>query len=554
MINDVEEIAKKLSFNRAQKNFVFNLALIKYAKLIWGRATGKSTIIAWLWHIINMSMPRSCWNIQAATYQQALTKTLPGTIAELEKLGYVRDRDFFINKFPPNSYLRPYQCPAKAENIIFLVNHKNKCSVGFAILSQDRSNSRGPNRDGCICDESLLLDIDKFNAETKPTIRGNREYFGKNNLHGGIFHFTSMPHTESFLFEGNEYYENDGVDSLNLRSKIADYQLAFIKEKDKNQRLEIWSEILELEKNVKFYAKNKLYYSEYNAFDNIKGLGLQYIIDQLADSTELLFSIEILNKRLRKIGNSFYANFNRAHHGYKGHYDYSYIDKQNFDFDKLQSVNSLQDLDCHPKLPICVGMDFGTDINWLIAGQEIQSANQFNVLKSFIVKTPKIIDDIVKDFCDYYIHHKHKVIHLYADAEGNNRRPNVQGQTTYNEQVIQLFRDNGWSVVNMSINNKNPHHELKYLLWARCLNPANEGRTEYPTIRFNLINCKELIVSMENSPTKDNNNKIGKDKGSEKKLKTNREQATDGGDALDQIIFGKYADLMNEVLPFKALF
>jgi hypothetical protein len=534
-------------FNRAQRNFIFNLPSTKNGKAIWGRGTGKSTIIAWLLHQINETMPRSCWVIQGATYQQILTRTLPGTFGALEKLGYQKDTDYFVNRFPPAGYFLPYQSPAKADNCIFLVNHKTKCAVAFTLFSQDRTSSRGPNRDGCICDESLLLDIDKFNAETKPTIRGNREYFGKNNLHHGIFHFTSMPHGESFLFDGNEYYQEDKSEVLTLRDKIADMQLEFIKLKDKAEQIELWSEIHELDKQSLFYAKNKLYYSEYNAFDNIKALGLQYIKDQLIDNTETLFMIEILNKRISKIDGGFYAHLDRNHHGYKGSYNYSHLDNLDFNIEKLSSVNSLHDLDCHPDLPLEIGMDFGTAINWLVVGQEIKSSNQFNFIKNFIVKSPKIIDDLVKDFCDYYAHHKNKTIYLYADAEGNNPRPNVAGQTTYIEQIVKLFRLYKWTVINKSDKRTNPEHHYKYLLWARCLAKENEYKSKYPVIRFNTINCKELLLSMERSPAKDNNNRIGKDKGSERKLKTNREQATDGGDAADQIIYGKYAHLMKDL-------
>lgn len=547
MSDEIIHIEETLYFNRAQKNFITNLPFTKNAKALWGRGTGKSAIIAWLMHQICRTMPRSCWIIQGATFQQILTRTLPGTLASLEKLGYQKDVDYFINRFPPSGYYLPYQSPAKADNCIFLINHGNKCAVAFTLFSQDRSSSRGPNRDGCICDESLLLDIDKFTAETKPTIRGNLEYFGKSVMHHGIFHFTSMPHSDSFLFDGNDYYVKDGSDVLELRDKVADMQFEFIKSNDKNEMRELWSEIYEMDKNIRFYAKNKQYYSEYNAFDNIKSLGLQYIKDQLKDSTETLFLIEILNKRLHKIEGGFYPHLDRKHHGYKGNYDYSFIDNLDYNLEKITAVNSQHDADCNTNLPLYVGMDFGTAINWIVVGQELKAINQFNFIKNFIVKSPKIIDDLVQDFCDYYSAHKNKIVYLYADAEGNNPRPNVKNQSTYIEQVIKLFRKNSWTVINKSLNRTNPSHDIKYLLWAKCLNPATEHRSQFPVIRFNLINCKELILSMERTPAKDNNNRVGKDKTSERKFKTNREQATDGGDAADQIIYGAFHHLLKHI-------
>lgn len=52
---------------------------------------------------------------------------------------------------------------------------------------------------------------------------------------------------------------------------------------------------------------------------------------------------------------------------------------------------------------------------------------------------------------------------------------------------------------------------------------------------------------MERTPAKDNDNRMGKDKSSERKLKHNREQATDGGDAADQIIYGLFSPLLKEI-------
>ncbi len=548
-INDINAAPQKLDFNRAQLNFIFNLPYTKYAKAIWGRGTGKSTIIAWLMHLITERMPRACGIIQGATFQQLLTRTLPGTFAALEKLGYQKDIDYFVNKFPPHGlgeFYLPYQCPLTPVNCIFLVNRKTRCSVGFKLFSQDRSSSRGPNTDFCICDESLLLDIDKFITETKPTIRANQKEFKNVPMHLGIFHFSSMPHGESFLFEDNDYYEEDGLRTLDLRDKVVDMQLEFIKASNKQERMELWSEILDIEKDIKFYSKNQNYYSEYNAFDNIKALGLKYIIDQLQKDSELLFCIEILNKRIGKIADAFYANFNPRHHGYKGSYDYSYIDNLDFDLPKIAATNSLQDLDCLSNMPLDIGLDYGTKINWLVVGQFLQTQNQYNVIKSFYVKSPFIIDDVIKEFCTYYQHHKNKTVYFYADAEGNSPRANIKGQTTYNEQVIKLLRDSKWVVINKATNKTNPQHHLKYLLFARIMNPKTENRSKYPVFRINLINCKPLVVSMENTPAVDNNSRIGKDKTGERKLKTNREQAPDGGDALDQVIYGRFSYLIND--------
>jgi hypothetical protein len=529
-----------LSLNWPQRNFFFHLqaGLIKDANLIWGRGTAKSSSIALLIRRIVMQMPRSNWIIQGATFQQLLTRTLPGTFAFIEKLGFKRDRDYFINKFPPKGYDLPFECPLKPENVVFFVNHRKKYSVAFTLFSQDRSSGRGPNRDGIICDESLLLDYDKFSAETLATNRGNDQYYRNEPLHHGVFHFSSMPSGVHWLLDGGDYYPSD-FDYIDIRSRIIDLELDFCRDKDKKTRIEIWEERTELAKKLKYHpSSGGRFYSEFDSFDNIENLGIRYIDDLFRDTPELLFLIEILNKRTTKIEDSFYPNLSREIHCYKGHYDYSFIDNLDYNFEQLQSVDSRQDRDCDPNLPLDIGMDFGVHINWLIVGQELKQQRQYNFIKNFYVKTPQNIDDVVKEFCEYYRHHKKRIIYLYPDAEGNVRRPNMKAQATYVEQIIKLLRQNDWQVVNQNKIKRNVLTREHYITWSRCLSEQNSA---YPKIRFNLINCKELIYSMEQTPAIDfGSGDIRKNKGSEKSMKSNREQATDAGDAADKIIFGKY--------------
>lgn len=532
---------QELKLNWPQTNALLHLqrGTVKDGRYIWGRGTAKSSTIALLMRRIIETMPRSNWAIQGATFQQILTRTLPGTLSFMERLGYRRDIDYFINKFPNKGYDLPYECPLKPENMIFFVNHAKRYSVGFTLFSQDRSSGRGPNRDGIICDESLLLDYEKFAAETLATNRGNDAYFKNNKMHHGIFHFSSMPTGQHWLLDGGNYYENDFID---LRNKIIDLNLEFCRNKDVKTRLDIWAQRIELNKKLKYYpSPSGQFYSEFDSFDNIENLTVRYIDDLYRDTPELLFLIEILNKRTTRIEQSFYPNLDRDKHCYKGHFDYSYIDSIDFDFDKLQTIDSRHDLDCDRTLPLHLGLDFGVNINWLVVGQELPSKKQFNFIKNFYVKSPGTIDDVVNDFCEYYKHHPKKIVYLWPDAEGNIRRANTPGQKSYMDQIKTKLRQNGWQTIERNKKKQNPLTREHYITWARCLSEQNPI---YPKIRFNLINCKELIYSMEQTPAIDHGSgDIRKDKTSERNFKSNREQATDAGDAADKIIYGLYSDL-----------
>jgi hypothetical protein len=534
------EVTATLEFNRPQLNFITWLKSINSATSIWGRGTGKSSVIAWLIQMIVMSMPRSMWVIQGATYQQILTRTLPGTFAFLEKLGMKKDKDFFINRFPPSHILLPYESPLKADNCIFFVNHKYKCAVGFSLFSQDRVSSRGPNRDGVICDESLLLDWDKFTTETLATIRGNDAYFNQVPFHKGVFHFTSMPTGESKLFSFGKYYD---YDFRLIADKRINLQLEFMQNKVKSERLELWKEIDELSKKLKFYASKDLkqFYSEYNSFDNIENLGLKYVQQQFDSQPLLLFLIEILNKKQNQIIDNFYAGLVRHIHGYKGKFNYSHLDSLDFyQIDNPVALDCRQDEDCISSLPLHVGIDFGAAINWFVTAQELKSIRTVNFINSMYVKSPLIIDDLVEKWCDYYEPHPKKLVYIYPGADGHNRQPNVKGQVSYVDQAKRIFRKRGWIVVDKKpVKHEYSHHE-KYLLWARCLAQKD---VRFPKVGINLVNAASLFLVMENTPAKDYGGKIQKVKASEKANILNREEATDAGDAADQILFSLYGYL-----------
>jgi hypothetical protein len=557
MENDVHASdIKQLSFNKPQQLFMLALwrGAVRVAHSIWGRATGKSTVIALLIDMIVRTMPRSTWAIQGATFQQLLTLTLPGTFEGLEMLGYRRDKDFVIGKQPPKGYDLPYWNPLKYDRMITFLRPDKTC-VAFSLVSQDREGyGRGPSYDGIIADESLTLNQDRFQKETKATNRGHDKYFGKHKLHHGIFHFSSMPYGQGgdWLLNAGAYYEQDGYNYSVLKNRLIELQLDFLKEYDRAKQVEIWKEIYALDQTIKAYAsKAGVYYSEANSFDNIRNIGLNYIRDLKDGMTDIIFLIEVMNKHLKKVEEAFYPTFNRDIHGYHGDFNYSFLDSLDYDFSKLKakSLDSRQDKDCYENLPLHIGMDFGSAINWIVVAQKLEIGNRMNFIKNFFVKSPKLQDDVCQDFCDYYKYHKRKEIYFWPDPAGNNH--GSQSKITAVEQAKKLFIKNGWTVRIMNMNKKNvPHHD-KYLLWGLILEHKDKS---LPKIGFNLLNCKELIVSIEQSPSKDDGYKgMHKNKKSERLLKTNREEATDGSDAADLILYGNYRHLLRGGLrlPFQ---
>jgi hypothetical protein len=214
-----------IALNKAQQQSIILNA--KNQVDIWGRGTGKSFIIGWDIDRINKLMPRALCGITAKTYGQAMTRTLPSTFKFLEKLGYYQGHQYVVNRKPPKHFKEPYEKVFKYDNLISFI-----CGNGYPVFTQDRAgSSRGPNLDFEIIDEALTIDIDQYKAESKPTNRGNEEFFGKKSgkhiaMHHGHHYVSSMPSRNSWLLEYADYYEKDaGVRLFDIWNRVIGLQL-----------------------------------------------------------------------------------------------------------------------------------------------------------------------------------------------------------------------------------------------------------------------------------------------------------------------------------------
>lgn len=550
---------QKIKLNRPQLMFFTLLWAnkLKSATTIASRGSGKSFLIAILIDYINRNMPRSNWAIQGESYQQILTRTLPATCEGLDLLGYKRDVNYWIGRRPPIGPDMPFNVPIKFDYYLTLLSPDRKYYTGFNLLSQEAS-SRGPSVDGIISDESLLLDVDKYVKETSKTNRGHQELkaFRDLSCHHGEFHFTSMPYNDQgeWLTNHASYYKEYNYNFELLKDELIDLQIEFLDLKSTKERLQLWTEIERRMQELKFFIcalknpdgsnhkNNGLYYNEFSVFDNLENVGIQYLLKEreLAEANPTVFLVEMMNKRVRKIEQCFYVNLDRKIHGYKGHWNYEYLNNLGFDFGKLKSPDSRQDADCNPDLPLEIGFDFG-NINWLIVAQEVKKANRINYLKEFWAKG--ILDIVVQNFCDYYQHHTNRNINIWPDAQGNNNVPNAN--VTFVQQAVSIFKKNKWNPTVKNHHKKNTAHNDKYLIWALS---CQRKDSVYPQVGINIVNCPNLIVSMENAPARDEGGQAGiqKDKSSERRLKNSpmRIQATDASDAADQIMYGKYKHLL----------
>lgn len=519
---------KEISFNKPQMRLMVNK--YKESVSIWSRATGKSTIIAWLMRQVAMTMPRSSWAIVGQTYKQILTRTLPSTIAGLERLGFVQGKHYLIGRKPPEKWgwPLPYEPPLDYSHYITFYT-----GAGFHIVSLNGGggSSRGLNIDGYLCDESLLIDREKLNTDVNATNRGNLRYFEHVPIHHGGFHFSSMPYPgqAEWLLDNGDYYKEANQDIIYKRDQLIKLQLDFIQHKDKKYRLNLWPKIAKLNQEIKYWvSKEGMLYSEANIFDNIQNVGIEYIEQQYREMLDYLFQVEVLNKRPLEIDGGFYPLLDYNYHCYQD--QESNLPLEHYGVEKeVPTGDCRHDTDLIPTQPIRVAVDFGDRISCASVGQHLQSINEYRMLKDFYVKHPKLVDDLADEIINYYKHHQRKEIVFIQDNEyGNRKGPN--SKISYNEGFTKRLRNADWKVKILDLG-RIPDHEFRYKLWHDIL--KEDPKANLPHFTFNLVNTSNLLLSMKMAPVTQRRGRIHKDKSSENNKNKNQVAATHFSDTAD---------------------
>jgi hypothetical protein len=550
-------IVNPVMLNKPQLRSVFHNAPNEVN--IEGRGTGKSYKIGWEINQIVRTMPRSVTAITGRTFGQIYTRTLPSSLKFLELLGYQKDKDFTIGVKPHSQWIKPYETITKYDNFISFSN-----GTGFLLLSQEREGSaRGPNIDREIVDEAITLHKERYDQEVSPANRGNEEHFGKFSSnpipqHHGFRYVSSMPYAQDqkwLLDYGNYYQQEAGIFLFDIWNRIVKLQIQLIQAKhaeDNKLFKDIWNEIVRLKNKITpFVSKTGVLFVLANAFDNLKNLGLGYILREYDKQSMLTFMIEILNWIIDKVEDCYY-HLDSQKHVYYDAYDDDYIrtlaTDSEYDISTMNPANCQFDLDCDPSRALEVVPDWGSNLNLFSVGQErnynfatkiVEPCDCF--INEFFNKPQEInkvmITDLVDQFCDYYKNHPTKQVIYFRDKYGDHRQPNVKNSLSYNNQAIAQFKSKEWVVIPKSHTGMEPPQHDKYLLWMNILK-AEDPR--FPKVIFNGKNCKYTLISMNNTKVIERNGKFDKDKNSERSKKILPEEATHFSDAADKRIWTKY--------------
>lgn len=519
---------KQLYFNRAQLSVMYTMA--HTCVIAGGRRLGKSHGILAPRLLQNIQrMPRSTGGIVMSSYKQGLLNTLPGTLSALKMMGYKRDVHYFLNRRPPKkmNWPEPYIMPQNFEHVLYFYNG----SIAY-LISQDRpATSNSLTLDWLIGDEARLLNYEKLSKETFPANGGFKGHFAHCPLHHGMMFVSDIPTTKKgswFL----HYKEKSTPEIIQLIHGILNEiykknkEIERLKAKGLKPKPYLKNYIMQLHKDLAIFRSQCVDYREISSLENMEVLGEEYIRQQKRDLPPLTFMTSILSIPIKSLPNGFYSSL-MEFHKYTANNN-NYLDSLDYQFDSIPGPSSLMDSDCDPNEPICIGMDYNSNINWIVGGQV--RTHKLHVLKSFYVKFERKLEALVDDFCKYYRHHKNKRIIYYYDTTAKNGNYAVNDKD-FVYVITEQFRLNGFTVVPVFIGAPMKHME-KYFL----INRMFDGQ-ENLTPCINKENNEDLLLAMGITGVKNGK----KDKSGEKLDESEEnllEHRTDGTDAFDTLAIG----------------
>ena len=529
----------KVYFNKPQR--LTQLIGANISVIVAGRRTGKTDSIAAPFVLRNMQrMPGSTGGIVVPTFKHGLTNTLPGLFAAWKRWGFIRGVHYVIGRKPPKTFAKPIIEPAEYEHVISFYN--GSCAV---IISQDRpGSSNSLTLSWLLIDEAKFIDYNRLKEETLPANGGIKSHFGKHSCNHSILILSDMPQTQkgSWFLHYKDKMDVEvirGIEGLIYDIWKLKERMKALKKSGKDVPKALVYQLRHKDKQLNQLRSVATYYKEYSSIENLQLLGENYIRQMKRDLTPLTFQTSILCQRIGIAKDGFYSSMREKHKYDASNFEYLdqvaqsfYADEQCSMVNGQCSMDSRADRDINPLAPICIGMDYNANINWIVAGQP--SGRRLNVLKSFYVKFERKLPALIDDFCSYYQFHQNKTVVFYYDttALGSNYAVNEQD---FRWVIIHEFERHGWNVNDVYLGNPMRHDE-KYLL----INQAFAGKQRLMPF-FNRQNNDDLILAIQAAGVTRGRNGFHKNKAGEKLAESEEdllEHRTDGTDAFDTLFIG----------------
>jgi hypothetical protein len=474
------------------------------------------------------SMPGCLLALLSPTYGKLLKNTLPAVARSLARWGYYRDIHYVIGRKPDKrmGFKSPIIEPFSYENAMTWYNGSIATLVSF-----DRSMSvNSMTLDGLFGFEAKFLDYTQCVEEVFPANSPDdekRKLFKNVPWYNGMFFSTDMPTTS----RGKWILEKEHEMNPRLIQHILDtYDLYkyYDVRPDANSR----QKARMLMHQINAMRRKATYYYEGNIYDNIDIVGHEYVANMKRDLPDLLFKTSILNKRVHKVPNGFYAALDDSLHMYDATYDNAKLDALCYDLSKSAINNCFADGDLLPDQPLEISADYNAAINNIVvaqkAGTEMRNENRF------FVKTPKKLRDVAQAFCDYYLPRSNRDVIYYYDSTAV--ASSALSDTTFAEEIISVLSDRGFNVTPVYLGQPEKH-DVKHIQIDNAL--KGDPRFLFPV--FNSDRCADLVLSMQLTGVSIGRNGFEKNKASEKRPDSPEEPdelKPHGTDAWDTLFIG----------------
>lgn len=526
---------KQTYFNRVQR--LVQLIGAKVTVIIAGRRTGKSFGIAAPWTYRNMQrMPGSTGGIVVPTFKHGLTNTIPGLFTGWETIGLKRGIHYVVGIKPPKSWPKAIIEPAEYEHVVSFYNGSRA-----VLISQDRpGTSNSLTLDWVLVDEAKFIDFQKLKDETFPANGGIKLHFGMHSYHHSVLILTDMPSSSkgSWVLGYKEKSDPQIITGIeDLVAEIWDIKQRVRKLKKAGKKVPDYLKyhLRSADRKLNQLRSIAVYYKEYSSLENIDVIGPQYIKDMKRDLTPLTFATSIMCHRIGQDMGGFY-NSMKPENTYHAS-DFEFLDSLGFEHSEAEYkrlIDMRADKDVDPKKPICIGMDYNANINWIVAGQCDFDSHRLNIVKSFFVKFDRKIPALVHDFCTYYHLHRNKTVILYYDSTAIGSNYAVD-KHDFKWVIEHCFQREGWRVRAVYLGNPMRHSD-KYLI----VNDSFTGARALTTY-INQDNNEDLLLAIQTAGVTKGRNGWHKDKSGEKLPETEEdllERRTDGTDAFDTLVIG----------------
>lgn len=495
--------------------------------IVAGRRFGKTHGVVAPWLLRNaLNMSQSTGGIVCSTFQQALTRTLPGTVAALEDMGYKRGVHFFIGIRPPESagFAKPLREPISYDKVISWFNG----SIQILISQDVAGSSNSLTLQYVMGDEAKFINFDKLKDETLPANGGFPGPWKDSPWLNSTLWVSDMPTTKkgSWFLNNKQHATPELVEGI----KVALAELSRLSKLPSTpytiRQINKWS------KDLALMRKNAVYYAEYSSIENVAILGEKYIRDMRRDLPPLVFLTSILCVRPGRTVNGFYPGL--TNDLLYSAFDNARLELIGYNFDEARGAKCKQDGDLIAGQPLCIAFDYNANINWLAVGQVAE--REMRTLKSFYVKYERKLRELVDDFCDYYsAHSPHEVVYYYdSTAVGNNYAVDTED---FASTIVNQFSRRGWLVIKEYLGSPMRHSSKYHIIFEGMTNQS--GRYLKPV--FNEPNNEALILAMRSAGVRIGSQGFAKDKAAEKYAESEEnplELRTDGTDAWDTLYLG----------------